>query len=81
MRNGARIVAGDRPAPELGPLFQRATVVVDIEDGAALVDEAQFGPVILVPKYTALNPQVPFGGAKASGYGHEFGVHGTRMSQ
>ncbi|WP_400994805.1 aldehyde dehydrogenase family protein [Agromyces sp. GXQ0307] len=121
---GARVVSGGEPAPELGPLFYRATVVADIEDGAALVDEEQFGPVIPVVKYTdvddaiaranassqglgasvwsndpeaavevarrvqagtvwinqhgAVNPNVPFGGTKASGYGHEFGVHGLK---
>jgi len=121
---GARIVVGGEAAPELGPLFYRATVVADIEDGAALVDEEQFGPVIPVIRYSdvddavrranassqglgasvwaadvdeavavarrlqagtvwinqhgALNPMVPFGGTKASGYGQEFGVAGLK---
>jgi acyl-CoA reductase-like NAD-dependent aldehyde dehydrogenase len=121
---GARIVAGGEPAPELGPLFYRATVVADIQDGARLVDEEQFGPAIPVIKYTdvddairranaseqglgasvwsddvdaavavakliqagtvwinqhgALNPEVPFGGTKQSGYGQEFGVAGLK---
>ncbi|GAA2001902.1 aldehyde dehydrogenase family protein [Microbacterium ulmi] len=121
---GARIVTGGEAAPELGPLFYRTTVVADIEDGAPLVDEEQFGPVIPVIRYTdvddavrranasaqglgasvwgsdvdaavevarrieagtvwinnhgAINPFVPFGGTKASGYGHEFGVHGLK---
>ncbi|KZE94863.1 Phenylacetaldehyde dehydrogenase [Agromyces sp. NDB4Y10] len=121
---GARVVAGGEPAPELGPLFYRATVVADIEDGAALVDEEQFGPVVPVIRYSdvddaiaranatdhglgasvwsddpdqavaiarriqagtvwinqhgALNPNIPFGGTKASGYGHEFGIHGLK---
>jgi acyl-CoA reductase-like NAD-dependent aldehyde dehydrogenase len=120
----ARVVAGGEPAQELGPLFYRATVVADIEDGAPLVDEEQFGPVIPVVKYSdvddaiaranaseqglgasvwssdadaavevarriqagtvwinqhgALNPNIPFGGTKASGYGHEFGIHGLK---
>lgn len=123
-RRGARIVAGGEPAPELGPLFYRATVVAEIDDGAPLVDEEQFGPVIPVVKYSAvedaiaranaseqglgasvwssdpdeavavarriqagtvwinqhgaLNPNIPFGGTKASGYGHEFGIHGLK---
>jgi acyl-CoA reductase-like NAD-dependent aldehyde dehydrogenase len=121
---GARIVAGGTPAPDLGPLFYRATVVADIDDGAQLVDEEQFGPVIPVIKYVdiedairranaseqglgasvwsddveaavevakrlqagtvwinqhgALNPMVPFGGTKQSGYGQEFGVAGLK---
>ncbi|MGL4257384.1 MAG: aldehyde dehydrogenase family protein, partial [Microbacterium sp.] len=123
-RRGARIVVGGEPAPELGPLFYRTTVVADIEDGTALVDEEQFGPVIPVIRYSdvddavrranasaqglgasvwsadvdaavevarriqagtvwinqhgALNPVVPFGGVKASGYGQEFGVAGLK---
>ncbi|QPP05930.1 aldehyde dehydrogenase family protein [Streptomyces bathyalis] len=123
-RWGARVVVGGEPATELGPLFYRPTVVADIEDGASLVDEEQFGPAIPVIRYTdvddaiaranaseqglgasvwsddpdaalavaerleagtvwinqhgALNPLVPFGGIKSSGYGMEFGVQGLK---
>ncbi|MFV0434025.1 MAG: aldehyde dehydrogenase family protein [Leucobacter sp.] len=120
---GAKIVTGGEAAPELGKQFYRATIVADIEDDAALVEEEQFGPVIPVIRYTevedaiaranaseqglgasvwgdpaearrvaervdagtvwinqhgTLNPTVPFGGVKASGYGLEFGAHGLK---
>lgn len=121
---GARVVTGGAPAGELGPLFYRPTVVMDIADDASLVVEEQFGPVIPVLRYSdiddaigransstqglgasvwsndvdaalgvaarlqagtvwinqhgALNPQVPFGGTKQSGYGQEFGVAGLK---
>lgn len=121
---GARIVAGGEPAADLGPLFYRTTVVADIDDGARLVDEEQFGPAIPVIKYSdvddavrranasdqglgasvwssdpdaaveiakriqagtvwinghgGLNPVVPFGGTKQSGYGQEFGIAGLK---
>ena len=121
---GARIVTGGEPATDLGPLFYRPTVVADIEDGARLVDEEQFGPAIPVIKYSdvddavrranaseqglgasvwsndvdaavevakriqagtvwinqhgALNPEIPFGGTKQSGYGQEFGAAGLK---
>lgn len=123
-QRGARIVVGGQPAPELGPLFYRPTVVADIDEGALLVDREQFGPAIPVIRYSdlddaisranatdqglgasvwgsdpdetiavarrlqagtvwinghgGLNPQVPFGGIKASGYGQEFGVQGLK---
>jgi acyl-CoA reductase-like NAD-dependent aldehyde dehydrogenase len=123
-KRGARIVAGGEPALDLGPLFYRTTIVADIDDGARLVDEEQFGPAIPVIRYTdvddavrranasqqglgasvwasdtdaavdvakriqagtvwinqhgALNPVVPFGGTKQSGYGQEFGVAGLK---
>lgn len=120
---GARIVTGGQAAPELGPRFYRTTIVADIDDGARLVDEEQFGPVVPVIRYTdideavrlanasdqalgasvwgdpaqaraladrieagtvwinqhgTLNPVVPFGGVKSSGYGLEFGAHGMK---
>ena len=121
---GARIVAGGKPAPELGPLFYRPTIVADISDGSRLVDEEQFGPVLPVIRYEeideavlranatdqglgasvwgddteqtlnvahrleagtvwvnqhgGLNPLVPFGGTKSSGYGLEFGAEGLK---
>lgn len=121
---GARIVTGGEAAPELGPHFYRATVVADIDDGAPLVDEEQFGPAIPVIRYSdvddavaranasdqglgasvwgsdvaaavavaqrieagtvwinqhgTLNPDVPFGGVKGSGYGMEFGREGLK---
>lgn len=121
---GGRIVTGGGPAAELGPLFYRATIVADIEDGAAIVDEEQFGPVLPVVRYSdvddavrrangteqglgasvwgpdadeaaavaqrleagtvwinqhgGVDPSIPFGGTKASGYGLEFGVEGLK---
>lgn len=123
-QRGARIVTGGRAAAELGPLFYETTIVADIADGAPLVDEEQFGPVVPVIRYStvdeavalanassqglgasvwgndpdeasrvatgvqagtvwinqhgAINPHVPFGGIKASGYGQEFGVAGLK---
>ena len=49
---GGRVVAGGEPAPELGELFYRTTIVADVADGVALVDEEQFGPALPVIRYT-----------------------------
>lgn len=55
---GARVVVGGEAAPELGELFYRATIVADIADGAPLVDEEQFGPVLPVIRFTDLDDAI-----------------------
>ncbi|MDA3625605.1 aldehyde dehydrogenase family protein [Saccharopolyspora sp. WRP15-2] len=123
-KRGARIVTGGEPAAELGPLFYRSTIIADVEDGAPVVDEEQFGPVLPVIRYSevddavrranstdqglgasvwgpdpdeaevvaqrleagtvwinqhgGVDPAIPFGGTKSSGYGLEFGVEGLK---
>ncbi|HWU46326.1 MAG TPA: aldehyde dehydrogenase family protein [Humibacter sp.] len=122
--NGGRIVTGGRPATELGDLFYPITLVADVSDGVALVDEEQFGPALPIIRYSdvedaiasanglevglggsvwssdrdearkvaarlqagtvwinshgGVNPFIPFGGVKGSGYGLEFGVEGLK---
>ena len=49
---GARIVTGGEAAPELGELFYRPTIVADIDNDAALVQEEQFGPALPIIRYT-----------------------------
>jgi acyl-CoA reductase-like NAD-dependent aldehyde dehydrogenase len=66
---GARIATGGEAAPELGPHFYRATVVADIEDGAPLVDEEQFGPVIPVIRYTDIDDAVARANSSEQGLG------------
>ncbi|MBO0980124.1 aldehyde dehydrogenase family protein [Microbacterium sp. SD291] len=49
---GARVVTGGEAAPELGELFYRPTIVADIPNDAALVQEEQFGPALPVIRYS-----------------------------
>lgn len=121
--DGARIVCGGEPPSGAGN-FYPLTLVTDIADGAPLVDEEQFGPVLPVIRYRdvedaiasanrldaglgasvwssdiekakavaqrlvagtvwinqhgMIHPMVPFGGAKGSGWGVEFGIEGLK---
>ncbi|GJI86875.1 aldehyde dehydrogenase [Rugamonas sp. R1(2021)] len=121
--DGATIVCGGSPLPG-GGLFYPLTLVTDITDGAPLVDEEQFGPVLPIIRYSdveeaivwanrgnaglgasvwssdieqandvaqrieagtvwinhhgIIHPMVPFGGAKRSGWGVEFGIEGLK---
>jgi acyl-CoA reductase-like NAD-dependent aldehyde dehydrogenase len=49
-KNGARIVTGGKPLADKG-YFYAPTIVADIDDGARLVDEEQFGPALPVIPY------------------------------
>ena len=55
---GARIVTGGAPASDLGELFYPITLVADVEDGAPIVDEEQFGPVLPIVKYSDVEDAV-----------------------
>ena len=50
--HGGRIVSGGVPSAELGELFYPITIVADVADGVALVDEEQFGPALPVIRYS-----------------------------
>lgn len=54
---GATVVCGGAPAGGAG-LFYPLTLVTGIADGASLVDEEQFGPVLPVIRYTDVDDAV-----------------------
>ncbi|MFO1264884.1 MAG: aldehyde dehydrogenase family protein [Rhodoferax sp.] len=54
---GATIVCGGEPLPGPG-LFYPLTLVTNIDDGAALVDQEQFGPVLPIIRYRDVDDAV-----------------------
>lgn len=64
-KDGKVIAGGD--VPDKPGYFIRPTIVRDISDGARLVDEEQFGPVLPVIKYK--DPEDAVARANASPYG------------
>lgn len=119
---GARFLSGGIPQRGTAGYFFPLTIVVDVADGVAVVDEEQFGPLLPLIRFEAIeealrlananelglggsiwsadvevaallamrldcgsawvndhstiSPDAPFGGAKQSGIGTEFGLHG-----
>lgn len=56
--HGGRIVTGGEPATDLGELFYPITLVADVADGDAVVDEEQFGPVLPIIRYSDVEDAV-----------------------
>lgn len=48
---GARVLAGGRPRPELGPFAHEPTVLVDVPESAVVCRNETFGPVISLYPY------------------------------
>lgn len=66
---GARIVTGGEAAPELGELFYRPTIVADIPNDAALVQEEQFGPALPIIRYSDVDEAFALANAVDVGLG------------
>ena len=45
---GARVLAGGRPRPDLGPLFYEPTLLTDVPESATCYEEETFGPVVSI---------------------------------
>ena len=122
LAKGGRFLAGGLPSDDQSGFFFPISVVVDVSDGMAIVDEEQFGPILPIIRFhdvndairlananelglggsvwssdieeagrlasllecgsawvndhSTISPDIPFGGAKQSGIGSEFGLHG-----
>ena len=47
---GAKVLAGGRPRPDLGPLFYEPTVLEGIDEGMELMRNETFGPVVAITR-------------------------------
>jgi len=50
---GAKVLAGGRPRPELGPYFFEPTVLEGARDGMTLFRDETFGPVVSVSRFSS----------------------------
>lgn len=55
---GARILAGGRPRPDLGPLFYEPTVLTGVTPAMKVYAEETFGPVVSLYPYTSVDAAV-----------------------
>ena len=72
--SGGRMVAGGQRVGDRG-YFYAPTIVADLADGARLVDEEQFGPVLPVVRYTTVDDAIERANAT------HFGLSGSVWSR
>ncbi len=67
--NGATLLTGGKPRPDVGPLFYEPTVFTDVEEGMILCRAETFGPVVTIYGYRDLEDAI------ASANDSEFGLN------
>ena len=67
LRQGAKLLAGGRPRPDLGPLFYEPTILADVRPGMKVYAEETFGPVVSIYPFASEAEAVEQ--ANASRYG------------
>jgi len=73
---GARLVTGGKPLPELGPNFFAPTVLADIPAAAEILHKEVFGPVIALVGYDGLDEAIEL--ANASEFGLNAALVGNK---
>ncbi len=58
MDKGARLVAGGKPRPDIGPFFHEPTVLTDVTPDMDLHQEETFGPVVAIYPYTTVDEAI-----------------------
>ncbi|MEZ0092140.1 succinic semialdehyde dehydrogenase [Streptacidiphilus sp. EB129] len=51
VKNGARVVAGGKPRPDVGPLFFEPTILDGVTEDSAVCTEETFGPVVSIYRF------------------------------
>lgn len=66
-KHGAKVVAGGKHRPDLGPYFYEPTVLSDVPEDAQVLTDEVFGPVVYVQRVSNLDEAVSL--ANATPYG------------
>jgi succinate-semialdehyde dehydrogenase/glutarate-semialdehyde dehydrogenase len=55
---GAKVLAGGRPRPDVGPWFYEPTILVDTSEDMTLFAEETFGPVVAVYRFDSVDEAI-----------------------
>ncbi|MDQ6744749.1 MAG: aldehyde dehydrogenase family protein [Actinomycetota bacterium] len=72
VEQGAEVLTGGRPRPDLGPYFYEPTLLAGVRDGMELYADETFGPVVAVSTFASEDEVVRI--ANASRFGLNFSL-------
>lgn len=84
LMGGARLLAGGRHRPEIGPYFFEPTILADVHEGMQLCREETFGPVVAVYRVETVDEAIEL--ANGTAYGLNASIwtrrtsHGRRLA-
>ncbi len=74
IEKGARVLAGGRARPDIGPYFYEPTILENVDEQMALFGDETFGPVVALYRVDSVEEAIEK--ANASPYGLNFSVWG-----
>src|SRR4051812_3822075 len=78
---GARLLAGGKPRPDIGPYFYEPTVLADVRPGMTLCAEETFGPVVSVYPFDSEDEAVERANATSYGLNASIWTKDTRRGR
>jgi len=78
---GARVLAGGKPRPDVGPYFYEPTVLADVRPGMTLCAEETFGPVVSVYPFRTEDEAIDRANATSYGLNASIWTKDTRRGR
>ncbi|WP_273847274.1 succinic semialdehyde dehydrogenase [Rubrobacter calidifluminis] len=81
VEGGARVLAGGRPRPDLGPYFYEPTILTGVREGMSPFSEETFGPVVSVYRFHTPEEAVSLANATRYGLNASLWTRSTRWAE
>jgi succinate-semialdehyde dehydrogenase/glutarate-semialdehyde dehydrogenase len=81
VKNGATVLAGGRPRPDVGPLFYEPTILDGVDESSAVCAEETFGPVVSVYRFATEDEAIERANATPYGLNSSVWTKDTRRGR
>jgi succinate-semialdehyde dehydrogenase/glutarate-semialdehyde dehydrogenase len=81
VKDGATVLAGGRPRPDVGPLFYEPTILDGVDESSAVCAEETFGPVVSVYRFATEDEAIERANATPYGLNSSVWTKDTRRGR